>query len=56
MQLIREQDSASIWTPSTPLPHMVQLDALRANAVVFHQTRLATGRILEFRPLHSKTF
>ena len=31
-------------------------DWLRANAVVFHQTRLATGRILEFRPLHSKTF
>jgi peptidoglycan/LPS O-acetylase OafA/YrhL len=34
MQLTREQDSASIWTPSTPLPHMVQLDALRALAVL----------------------
>src|SRR5215470_1615655 len=34
MQLIREQDSVSIWTPSTPLPHMLQLDALRALAVL----------------------
>jgi len=29
---------------------------LRANAVVFRQRRLATGRIVDFRPLNSKTF
>jgi 4-amino-4-deoxy-L-arabinose transferase-like glycosyltransferase len=29
---------------------------LRANAVVFHETRLNWGRIVDFRPMDSKTF
>lgn len=34
MQIGRKQDYGSIWVPSTPLPHMVQLDALRGFAVL----------------------
>src|SRR6266702_3457826 len=34
MQITRKHDHGSIWIPSTPLPHMVQLDALRAFAVL----------------------
>ena len=29
---------------------------LRANAVVFHETRLGSGRIVDFRPMNSETF
>ena len=31
-------------------------DWLRANAVVAHETRLGSARIIEFRPLHAETF
>jgi peptidoglycan/LPS O-acetylase OafA/YrhL len=34
MQLMQKQDHGSIWVASTPLPHMVQLDALRGLAVL----------------------
>jgi peptidoglycan/LPS O-acetylase OafA/YrhL len=34
MQIIQKHDYGSIWIPSTPLPHMLQLDALRAFAVL----------------------
>jgi peptidoglycan/LPS O-acetylase OafA/YrhL len=34
MQIAQKHDYGSIWIPSTPLPHMLQLDALRAFAVL----------------------
>ena len=31
-------------------------DWLRANAVVSHESRLGSARIIDFQPLHAETF
>src|SRR6266699_4376754 len=53
MQITRKHDHGSIWIPSTPLPHMVQLDALRAFAVlavlVGHFTPTTSKLFLPFK-------